>query len=519
MDRRVIGFAALAALVASLIVILCLALVSHQPIFWFSVLLLGLLMIVYESLGGKMVSGSRSTYGIIILFAAIVSLDTASAMIVALFGAIHFGLIRQREDPAQLVLNGGLYALYTWAASALYHALGGVTRSFTLSDATRSLLPLAVSVAVFWIVNSLAVGGMLFRSKKMEPREFLTSDALRLLPNQLIYAFVGLALGIIYAQSAFHLDPTGLVVGSPAESLRGLFSVLAFTALVGVAWYFSGKNIELLEAYDRSVETLMTYMEKREPYLDGHAVRVADHAALIARHMHLPLYEIDRLRHAALLHDLGRPAIPLDVLLERGALSEEEFEKVKVHPLEAGARLEEVEYLSDMAEAVRHHHEYYDGGGYIDHLSGDTIPLSARIITVADAYDAMLHSRPWRGAKGHEQAIKELRENSGRQFDPEIVENFIACMPAEKEEIAEAVESAVPEERVVVAAGKRPAKRRASRRELLLEERREARERLEREAMRKLDEETPGTQGQSGRSDWGSGHEPGGSPDDGGGGQ
>ncbi len=86
---------------------------------------------------------------------------------------------------------------------------------------------------------------------------------MRLLPNQLIYAFVGLGLGVIYAQSAFHLDPTGQVVSSAAESIRGLFSVLSFSALVGVAWYFSGKNIELLEAYDRSVEALMTYMEKR----------------------------------------------------------------------------------------------------------------------------------------------------------------------------------------------------------------------------------------------------------------
>jgi HD-GYP domain-containing protein (c-di-GMP phosphodiesterase class II) len=479
--------------VASLVVILCLTLVSHQPVYWFSVVLLGLLMVLYESLGDRMMAGTRSTYGIIIIFAAIASLDTASAMIVALFGAVHVGLLREREEPSSLLANAGFYALYAWAAAWLYHALGGGTRSFTLSSAARSLAPLALAALLFWAMNSLVVGGVLFLSRKMEPKRFFTSDALRLLPNQLIYAFVGLAVGIIYAQAAFHIDPSGQIVGSAAESLRGLFALAAFSALVGVAWYFSGKNIELLGAYDRSVEALMSYMEKREPYLDGHAVRVADYSARIGRHLRLPLYEVDRLRHAALLHDLGRPAIPLEILLEKGTLTEEEFEKIKVHPLEGGSRLEEVEYLGDMAEAVRHHHEYYDGGGYIDHLSGETIPLSARIIAVADAYDAMTHARPWRPAKGHERAIQELRQNSGRQFDPEVVENFVACLGAAEAPVQRGAgeTEALAEAEPAAAGQRRPARQRKTKRERLLQERREARERLEREALMTLGEGPP----------------------------
>src|SRR4030042_4168180 len=237
MDRRVMGFAGLAALAGSLIVILYLTLVSHQPVLWFSVVLLGLLMIVYESLGEKMTGGLRSTYGIIILFTAIASLNTASAMIVALFGAAHIGLLREREEPSNLVLNAGLYGMYTWVASALHHVLGGAPRFFTLTSAARSLAPLAVAALAFWALNSLAVGGILAWSTTTEPKVFFKSEALRLLPNQLIYAFVGLGLGVIYAQSAFHLDPSGRVVSSLAESIRGLFSVVSFSALVGVAWY------------------------------------------------------------------------------------------------------------------------------------------------------------------------------------------------------------------------------------------------------------------------------------------
>jgi hypothetical protein len=506
MDKRVMALTSL-GLVGSLGIILYLTLVDDQPIFWFSVVLLGVLMVICETLGEKMTFGGRSTYGIIALFAAIAALNTPSAMIVALFGALHLGLLKRREDPWELLYSAALYSICTWVAAAVYHVLGGTSRAFPLADALRSIAPLLGAAAVFWIINSLAVAIALRWTKGTDILHFIKTDALRLLPNQIIYALVGLGMGVIYAQNAFHvaldiqgnmlLDAQGnpIVLGSVAESLRGIFAVLSLTAVLGVAWYFSGKNIELLEAYDRSIEVLVTHLERREPYLDGHAVRVAEYTALIAKQMRFPRYEVDRLRHAALLHDLGRPAIPREILLLSSPLSAEEFERIKAHPLEGGSRLEEVEYLADMAEAVRHHHEYYDGGGYIDHLSGDTIPLSARIIAVADAYDSMSHKRPWREAKGHDRALAELRENSGRQFDPEIVEYFIAGLEAEK--AVKAGWSAVAEEAEAPAAEpkREPLKvsgRRTRRREELMRERREARERLEREAMHDLEETDSG---------------------------
>jgi HD-GYP domain-containing protein (c-di-GMP phosphodiesterase class II) len=510
MDKRVMALAS-AGLAGSLGIILFLALVDDQPIFWFSVVLLGILMVICESMGEKMANGGRSTYGIIALFAAIAALNTPSAMIVALFGAFHLGLFRRKEDPWELAFTAALYSICTWAAAAVYHALGGSSRAFTLSDAVGSLAPLLAAAAVFWALNTLAMAAALRWLNGTDPVQFIRSDALRLLPNQIIYALVGLGMGVIYAQNAFHvaldlegnaiLDAQGnqVILGSVAESLRGLFAMLSLISILGAAWYYSGKNIELLEAYDRSMEVLVTHLEKREPYLDGHAERVAGYAAIIARQMRFPLYEVNLLRHAALLHDLGRPAVPRGILLQPSVLSEEEFDKIKVHPLEGGSRLEEVAYLADMAEAVRHHHEYYDGGGYIDHLSGDTIPLTARIIAVADAYDAMLHDRPWRGAKGHEMALAELRENSGRQFDPEIVEHFISAMEAGRQ--AEEERTAAPpfegeaETAEIGAEAPKAVRRRMRRREELMRERRETRERLEREAMRSLEEGEPGPPG------------------------
>lgn len=500
-------------LAGSIAVILFLTLAGDLSVYWFSVAVLGALMVVCETMGERMASGGRSTYGIIVIFAAVVSLNTPSAMIVALCGAFHLHMLERREDPWELALAGSIYAVCAWASSAVYHALGGVSRAFTFSGAMRSLLPLLVAAGVFWILNTLAVGLALRWRDGVEPVRFLWGGALKLLPNHFLYALIGLGMGVIYAQNAFHvamdlegrplLDAGGnqVILGSAAESIRGLFAVISLTAILGVAWHFSGKNIALLESYDRSMEVLVTHLERREPYLDGHAVKVAEHAARIAQRLRLPIYEVKRLRHAALLHDLGRPAVPLEILLQRSPLSEEEFERVKSHPLEGASRLEEVSYLSDMAEAVRHHHEYYDGGGYIDGLKGETIPLSARILAVADAYDAMVHPRPWRDAKTHEAALAELRENAGRQFDPEIVEHFIASLQAEGTGAEQRAErrAALPEESVPMEAetrfeeeARRPAperKRRAKRREEILRERREARERLEREAMRRLEDD------------------------------
>ncbi|MBC7248108.1 MAG: HD domain-containing protein [Actinobacteria bacterium] len=510
--------AAIAGCAASLAVILYLTLAKDQPVLWFSVVILGILAVLCESMGEEMSTAGRSTYGIIALFAAMAALNTPSAMIVALCGAGNLRLWRERESAGKMLFNAAVYSLGIWMASALYHALNGSSQLFTFSQGLRSVLPALAAAALFWAFNTSAIAAALALLRGVSPLGFLRVDALRLFPNQLIYGLVGLGVGIIYAQNAFHLvqgatgepvlDALGrpLVEGSVSAYLRGLFAVLSLVVLLGISWYFSGRNIELLESYDRSVETLVTYLERREPYLDGHASRVAQYATLIAERMRLSLFEVRRLRHAALLHDLGRPAIPLGILLQASPLSEEEFDRIKAHPLEGSSRLEEVAYLADMAEAVRHHHEYYDGGGYVDHLARETIPLSARIIAVADAYDAMTHERPHRGAKGHERAVAELRQNSGLQFDPEVVEHFIAALEGRGGERGPvAVEAEGAEPGVAPEASEAPREkqrravgRRARKREEMLRARREARERLEREAMRELEETEEGGESREG---------------------
>ena len=132
MDRRVMALASL-GLAGSVGVILFLALAGDQPVFWFSVFLLGILAVICETLGERMASGGRSTYGIIALFAAIAALNTPSAMIVALVSAFHMRLLKRKDSPWEMAGSAAIYAVCTWAAAAVYHALGGASRAFTTS--------------------------------------------------------------------------------------------------------------------------------------------------------------------------------------------------------------------------------------------------------------------------------------------------------------------------------------------------------------------------------------------------
>jgi putative nucleotidyltransferase with HDIG domain len=173
----------------------------------------------------------------------------------------------------------------------------------------------------------------------------------------------------------------------------------------------------------KKLEQLSAALDARDPYTHGHSRRVARHAETIARRMKLPKEEVARIRTAALLHDVGKIETPKEIIDKPGALSDEEYEVIKLHP-GAGAKM--VEELNDpeLTAIVRHHHERIDGGGYPDGIAGEAIPLGARIIAVADTFDALTSARPYRPARAHEFAINILRKESGEQLDASAVEAF-----------------------------------------------------------------------------------------------
>jgi hypothetical protein len=177
------------------------------------------------------------------------------------------------------------------------------------------------------------------------------------------------------------------------------------------------------KARAKLLERLVAGMETRDPYLHGHSRRVARHSWMIARRMGLPRAEVARIRTAAAIHDVGKTETPKTILHKAGRLTDGEFDVIKRHPGD-GALMVAALRDPELTSMVRHHHERLDGTGYPDALSGDEIPLGARIIAVADTFDAITSERPYRPASPHKRAIGILKGEAGTKLDPAVVRAF-----------------------------------------------------------------------------------------------
>ena len=176
------------------------------------------------------------------------------------------------------------------------------------------------------------------------------------------------------------------------------------------------------------LEVLAETIEAKDRYMRGHARRVAFYAGLIAERMKLSLEAQERVRVAAFLHDLGKVGVPTDLLLRSGALEPSERAIVERHPVIGSHLLAPLGLPCEISQAIRHHHEWWDGTGYPDGVAGEEIPLDARIISVADAFDAMSCDRPYRHALRRDVVTAEFKRYAGIQFDPAIVRTFLAIL-------------------------------------------------------------------------------------------
>ena len=182
---------------------------------------------------------------------------------------------------------------------------------------------------------------------------------------------------------------------------------------------------EQREMFLGTVRALTASIDAKDPYTCGHSERVADLAASLAWALGMPPHDVERIRIAGLVHDIGKIGMPEHILRKPGRLTEEEFGVMKRHP-EIGHRiLQDIPQLADVLPGVLHHHERYDGRGYPHGVAGEDIPLSARIIALADSFDAMSSNRTYRSALARAQVLSEIRKCGGTQFDPRLAEVFV----------------------------------------------------------------------------------------------
>jgi putative nucleotidyltransferase with HDIG domain len=191
-------------------------------------------------------------------------------------------------------------------------------------------------------------------------------------------------------------------------------------------------------SFQQTIQGFARAMEAKDPYTSGHSDRVMEYARYICRGLDLDSAQEEKICTAALMHDIGKIGIPLEALNKPQKLTKEEYELFKEHPDKGRRIIEPIEFLRDIVPAIYHHHEQYDGSGYPLGLRGEEIPLEARILAVADTYDAMTSDRAYRKALSHEIAVAELRRCAGTQFDPRIVAVFIIEAEKQRNRLANA---------------------------------------------------------------------------------
>jgi HD-GYP domain-containing protein (c-di-GMP phosphodiesterase class II) len=207
----------------------------------------------------------------------------------------------------------------------------------------------------------------------------------------------------------------------------GVLSIFATQVAVAIkeSRYYDDIHIN----YFNTIHALVLTIEARDPYTRGHTERVTKYAVEIGRALRMYKPEMEVLRYAAEVHDVGKISIPDLILNKPGRLNPAERAMIELHPVKGVEILEPLEFLRPALPAVRHHHERYDGTGYPDGLDKEKIPLFARILACADAFDAMTSDRPYRRMKlSTEDAIAEIKNNSGSQFDPNIANLFIKLL-------------------------------------------------------------------------------------------
>lgn len=221
-----------------------------------------------------------------------------------------------------------------------------------------------------------------------------------------------------------HDDPVGLINRTDTALYRAKF--LHRNRVEQYVSVFD--NASRLDDKITSLKSLINVIHSRDSYTYDHTERVAWYCQLYADYMKFSDNEKTKLTYSAYLHDLGKINVSKSTLISAGKLSEKEWEEMKRHPVDSAKIICNIEGLEEIVDIVLHHHERYDGKGYPDGIAGDDINLLARILAVADGFDAMTSERPYQPARTDEEAFAEIRRCKGTQYDPEVAENFISAL-------------------------------------------------------------------------------------------
>ncbi|PKM83984.1 MAG: hypothetical protein CVU88_00320 [Firmicutes bacterium HGW-Firmicutes-13] len=373
---------------------------------WHTFILFLILTTAAESLTVPLPRQTSISVSFATILASLLLLQPAEVILITVFGYLFsFG---KERNYLKYIFNAAQLTISSGAASLAFYYMG----SPDLQSVNLNIIIVVIlSSFLYFIPNTLLVTTVISIAQDEKPYPFFMANMKWAVPSFLCMAPLGFLTALIY-----------LYVGA-----WGL--ILFFLPLL-LARHSFKSYMDMRQSFLDTIQSLTTVIDAKDSYTIGHSARVADYSVAVARELGYRDDQLEKIRHIALLHDAGKIAIKEGILNKPATLSKWEFKEMERHAAVGAEIVKNVKVLEGGCEIIKHHHEHFDGSGYPDGLSADKIPEGSRIIAVADTFDAMTSSRPYRDALTPEMALKELKRCSGTQFDPRMVDAFIKASPS-----------------------------------------------------------------------------------------
>jgi len=369
------------------------------------------------------------------VIASFVLYGTGVGVIVSLFQAVVNAFTPKRKPLVKATFNAGSLATSAFIGGEVYRLAGG---NVPPSDIAGTLIAVVISAAAYFVANTFFTAGVIALSERQSIVSVWRTNYSWMPVNFLATAAQGAALAM-------------------ASQALGVFGVAVFTLPLAVAWYsfklYMAKSLEvrqrnaelqsvnevlqrtndrLEESHLSVIGALIGALEAKQTERALAAATTMTYAVKVAETLGCSADDVAAIKLGALFHDIGTIGVPEHLLRKPGALDEQEWNEVKAHPVIGANLLSNVPMLEKVRPIVLGHHERYDGTGYPAGLKEDQIPLAAQIIAVADAFQAMTQTRPYRPSLSCKAALRELRANAGTQFNPVVVEAFVSAVVEER---------------------------------------------------------------------------------------
>jgi hypothetical protein len=317
--------------------------------------------------------------------------------------------LRRGPSPVQRLFNTAMYVLSAYLAGRAFVAAGGHVGTPGPSAFPGIIGPFAAAAVVHVTVNFMLINAVFWLTGEPGASAGRLGLDLKLWLTDLGYGAFGVLIAALW-------------------SVLGPFTPVLVLIPVFVARWAVAQFAAQQRAYEATVSALCQAVETKDFYTRGHSERVSRGAVMIATEIGMRPERVGAIRYAGMLHDVGKLGVPTSVLQKRSSLTDDEYAAVQLHPMRGLDIVREIGFLDEALAGIMHHHERIDGRGYPMGLAGDEIPEFARVLAVADAFDAMTSDRSYRGARPVPEAVAELRKWAGKQFDPAFVDAFVSAI-------------------------------------------------------------------------------------------